>query len=387
MRDFKNKLLGKIGSLEPVTPDLWEVWLSLHFGFGNILPAEEWKEANVPDLINIEIFMKNRKDEESKALTDGYRKVKEFIQPLFFQNITQIEQLVVDGLEKMKRSTFHHNDYVYNFGLGRVIDTVRRYPQPPKDSYEDFLWENIDVGEVTLLVPGFRKTGMGILKNEMAVLYKISETLNMLRPQDTEDVFDNLKYYVIDINKIKEKEGIEENYRADIFAVKKIEEFVEAFFPCSNTLMGQYGGVFYGAIYTRDVIFIYVKSCRYIQAVLFPFVLNTETEDIFGFLLFLVERMLGVLEGKTDEFKPIILWEKDDSIQRILPPDAKNVFDSPDVKVFISRQTRTFIHMAKEKEPYFRMTFYSFKLFQRILLKENPTLDIERSGREQGVCY
>ncbi len=383
--EFKNKLLGKIGSLEPLTPDFWEVWLSLYIGFGKVWFGEEWREANIPNFINIEIFMKTREKEESKALADGYRTVKGFIEPLFFQNTTQMEKLVVDGLEKMKRSSLHPNDCVYNFGLKRVIDTVKRYPKSPKNSYEDFLWENIDVGKFALSVPGFRKTGMSILKNEMRVLYKICETLNMLRPGNTEDVFENLKYKVIDIDKIKEREGIKENYEASIFIVMKMEEFVEAFFPCSNTVMGQYGGLFYAAIYTKDVIFVYVKSSEYIQAVLFPFVLNNETENTFGFLLFLLERMLRVLEGKTGEFEPFVVWEKDVLVQKILPPDAKNVFNSPDVKIFISNKTRTFIHMAEEKEPYFRITFYSFKFFQRILLKENPTLDIERSAREHGA--
>jgi len=373
-------LLRRIKRLTPVLSDLWEVWLSLHYGFGMAWTSEEWQEANVPSIMNINSFLEQLNTEEAKSLNKVQDLVEDTINNLSSHNTEEIKPLIINRLKENKKPALRIKDYVCNFVLKRVIDTVERYPMDGGNCYDDFLWKKVKIGGYPVLVPGFRERGEKILTKEIEFLRLISRTVRMFTMEDAGDGSKQLNYKTIDINKVKKNTAIDEDSDVDSFIQGRIEKFVEASFPGSNKIAGDSIGVSYSAVYTTEVLFVYVRLFEYTKAAIFPFIIKGKAGEVSSLLFILLMRMLKVLEGENWDFSPLDLWVKEEMLQRVLPPDIKDVSQSSNVRVFVSDQTRILIHMLKEGEPYFRITFYPFELFERELSEyDDVDLGLERS--------
>lgn len=376
---LRKNILLKIDKLTPILHHFLEVCFAFEVGNEKELFGEEKLSEERITLKTLGSFTEEIQHLEFEGLREGFRVIRDTkIFPLFCRT-EGIRKFLIKKIKRRKRKfwDFYCKAYVFNFGLMRVIDTISRFQEPPRINYTDFIWQNIDINGRKLVVPGFTRTGLQFIENEIQALYKINETLNNFRHGEIYEASDTREGILISLENIEINERIVDDNTIHQFVFKKIEGYVETFFPCSKIITNKTDYFLYGVIFSKDIVFLFLSPFKYIDALLIPYLLNEDERERFNICLFFIKRMLEHLEGKEIDYTPFVRWDKEDYIQKIIPSDAKCVSNISGMRLFISREAKTFIQVVSEEKPHIRITFFPFHFFERARYCEDPILELK----------
>ncbi len=376
---LRKNILLKIDKLTPILHHFLEVCFAFEVGNEKKLFGEKKLSEGGNKMEAIRPISEKIKQFELAGLKEGSKVVSDTkIFPLFCK-AEGIRKFLLKKIMKRKKEfwDFHSKAYVFNFGLMRVVDTISRFQEPARTNYEDFIGQTIDINGRKLVIPGFTRTGLKFIENEIKAFYKINDIFYDLRYGEIFDVKNNNGGILISLENIEINKRIVDDNTIHPFVFKKIEDYVETFFPCSKTITKRTDYFLYGVIFSKDIVFLFLSPFKYVDALLVPYLLNEDERERFNICLFFIKRMLEHLEGKEIDYTPFVRWDKEDYIQKTIPSDAKCVSNISGMRLFISREAKTFIQVVSEEKPHIRITFFPFYFFERARYCEDPILELK----------
>lgn len=378
IEDLKKEILLTIDRLIPVLRRLSEINLHLYDVQEKNSCQNGDFNSSIKDYENLKSFIETVQEMEWRGIREGYRIVKETKSFPLFSSFSGIKKFLAERVERKRksspRSTFEENLFI--FGLERVTETILRYPRPPRFEFEDFRWLTIDFSGKKLVIPGFTSQTQKIISSEVNALVKISEMLNYIKKREIEGCTGYFPWSVIAVNENSEVE-IKNGKRRDILLTKKLKEYIECFFPGCRSILNQNKKYFYFVLYSQDVIFLYYSLFKRNKRGIISYIANDEVKSQYYNCRFYIENMVKGFGNQKITFSPIVVWYSKEFIQNLIPPDSDCVSDDLGIKLFVSKETKSFIQVVEEQEPNLRLTVYPFSYFKKIRIQNNPILELE----------
>jgi len=374
--DIKDGLLLRINKLAPLMCRFSATEATMRLGFQGFSEEDIFEESEWNGYGLFAYRMEKARETETEGLRKGYRIVEEAD---FLPDLTGKDDIVeyfVAEVEKNKMADNDPSSAIFNFALGRVIDTIRRFPEPPRIYYKDYEWEEIETPDGNITVPGFTKTILGSIERETQAILALNDITEGL----WNNTLDTTKVYCcfeLDFQKPDNSNSLKGQafYR---YVFERIETYVETFLPgCVTSFISKRGDNYTGRIYSGDVLFLYVGYNDFKKGWFAARLINDEQEFNFRTCLYYLCRMLHNIEEKKSTGKPGFTWDSKKNIQMSIPPDAKCVSNISGMKILVSRETETLIQIAEEEDPHIRIMVYPFQFFKDIKTKSNPLLNLK----------